>query len=133
MSCTPPTLQIDYEFDAGADASVQAEVVGKLKAFKARMVAIVQGFAELRALLEGDAELGIDPPLVSIRAQSEAFYDALVAGEIEVEAPGLVPCAIPAFEEAIGMLDPDSEDGIYMSLQTTVTAQLDLLDLVDIS
>lgn len=132
MSCTPPTLQIDYELSAGADAAARAAVMGKLEAFKARMIAIVQGFAELRALLEGNAELGIDPPLVTIAAQCEAFLAAVIDGEVEIEAPGLLPCAEPAFEEALALLDPDSEDGIYMSLQATVTAQLDLLTLLDI-
>jgi len=133
MSCTPPTLQIDYELDVDADAAVRAEVVGKLKAFKVRMVAIVQGFAELRALLEGNAELDIDPPIVTIAAQCEAFATAVADGEIEIEAPGLLPCAVPAFEEAIDLLDPENEDSIIVSMQATVTAQLDLLSLLDIS
>jgi len=123
LKCTPPSLAIVFEGDL--DASAQAEVLAKLDLFKAKMIGIVQGMFELRALVEGNAELGIDPPVVTIGASIEEFASAVANGEVEIEAPGLLPCAIPAFEEAGSIIGNVAGD-----MQGTITAQLDLFTIL---
>jgi hypothetical protein len=128
LECTPPSIQIDYQFSASADASAQAEVEGKLKAVKVKLVEIFKGFAEMRGLIEGNADLGIDPPVVTIGDSITALGDAVAAGEIKIEYAGLAACAIPALEEAGQILvDVPTEMG------ATLQAQIDLLAVFDIA
>jgi len=102
LTCTPPSLSLDVAFAAGLDAGAKAEFMAKLEKFKVEMIGILQGTANLRALVDADyaAELGFESPVVTIGASVDAFLSDLTSGKIEVEAPGLLPCAIPAFQEA---------------------------------
>lgn len=127
FECSPPTIQIDYQFSASADASARAEVEGKLKAVKVKLVEIFKGFAEMRGLIEGNAELDIDPPVVTIGASIETFMTALGNGDIKIEYAGLAACAIPAFEEA-GQILVD----VPTDMAATLQAQADLLAVFNI-
>jgi len=102
LECTPPSLSIDFAFAAGVDAGAQADFKVKLEKFKVGMIAILQGMANLRALVDADAaaEIGIEPPLVAINASIQAFLSDLTSGNIELEAPGLLPCATQAFSDS---------------------------------
>ena len=129
LECTPPTLEIGFDFDADMDAQAQAAFIAKMDVFKAKMTAIVQGMFKLRALVDVNyaEEIGITPPTVAIGASVDAFIDALGAGEIEFTAVGLAPCAIGAFEETATILvDMPGE------MMVTVNAQLDLVSVLDI-
>jgi len=129
LECTPPSLEIDFSWGAGVDADGKAEVLAKLEKFKVAMVGIIQGWAELKALVETESkgDISVEPPVVTIKASAEAFLSDLKAGKVEVEAPGLVPCAIPAFEEAAGILG-----GIKNDVSGTISAQAELVALLKI-
>lgn len=127
MECTPPTLELDYNFKAGVNAQAQAEFLAKLDKFRVEMIAIIQGTAKMRALVDANyaAELGITPPTVAIGASVSAFVDALGSGEIEIAAPGLALCAVPAFQDAAEILAD-----LPVELAGTISAQLELVALV---
>jgi hypothetical protein len=125
LECTPPSIDISYQVSAGVDASMQAEIIGKLELFKVEMIGVVKGLFELEGLIEGNAELGIEPPVVTIKVAIEDFIDVVASGEFEVEAVGLLPCVIPAFEESGEvLLDMPGE------MAATIEGQLSLFALI---
>ena len=125
LKCTPPSLAIVFEGDL--DASAQAEVLAKLELFKVKMIGVIQGMFELRGLVEGNADLNIDPPVVTIGIAIEDFAQAVANGEVEIVAVGLLPCAAPAFEEAADIIG-----GIAGDMEGTISAQLDLVSVLNI-
>lgn len=129
LECTPPSLSIDFAFKAGVDAAAQATFMVKLEKFKVGMIGILQGMANLRALVDAEAaaEIGIEPPVVTIKASVDAFISALAAGEIELEAPALLPCAITAFEDSAKVLTSlPGEMAATIDLQLKMAALLKL-------
>ncbi|MCP4599635.1 MAG: hypothetical protein GY847_03695 [Proteobacteria bacterium] len=127
LECTPPSLELDFNFGADLDASAKAELMAKLDKFKLEMIGIIQGMFELRALVDADyaAELGIDPPTVAIKGSVDAFVTALGNGEIELEAVGLLPCALPAFQAAGSILA-----SLPGEMKATISAQLDVVAII---
>jgi hypothetical protein len=110
LECTPPSLDIDYQWAAGVDATAQAEFIGRLTEFKARAVAILEGFARLKVLVNGEFEGEVvfpcadDPatacsPFVNIAAQVEASGELAVSGDLDIPS-GRIACVAPAFEAA---------------------------------
>ncbi len=124
LECSPPSLDISYTFNAAAsaDASIQADVMAKLEAFKTEMVAIVQGMAQLEGLVKGNAELGIDPPVVTIAASAQAVGSDLTNLNI---GAGVLPCVALAVVEAGAILTKLGTD-----MGATITAQADLFLLL---
>lgn len=125
LECTPPSIDISYQFSAGVDASAQAEIMGKLELFKVEMIGVVKGMFELRGLIEGNADLNIDPPVVTIGVAIEAFIDAVGSGDVEIEAVGLLPCVVPAFEESLSVVTDLPGD-----MSATISGQLSLFALI---
>ncbi len=125
LECTPPKLELDYNFNASLDAEGQVAFLAKMEEFKVKMIGIIKGMFELRTLVEGNAELDIEPPVVTIGAEIIAFGDALAAGDIEVEAVGLILCAIPAFEEAGTILGKVKGD-----VQGTLSGQISMMAII---
>jgi modification target Cys-rich repeat protein len=108
LTCTPPSLDIGFNFAANVDAQAQASFSAKMAALKVSGVAIVQGFGRLTALIDGeiDGEVVIaPPPLVQVEVALEDLIQAGAEGEIFADIPvGRVNCAIGAFADAGGML-----------------------------
>jgi hypothetical protein len=129
LSCTPPSIALDYGFDADADAATQAAVSAKLAQFKTEMIAIVQGTAELRALVDADYadELGITSPVIQIAASIDTFAEKVAKGEFKITAVGLLPCAAPAFADAAVVLTT-----LPVEMAATVQVQLSLAALINI-
>ncbi len=127
LECTPPSLELDYGFSASLDAEARAEVMAKLDMFKAEMIGVVQGMFELRALVDANyaAEIGITPPTVAIKASVDGFISALGSGELEIEAAGLLPCALPAFKEAGAVLT-----SLPGEMKATIDMQLEVVALL---
>jgi modification target Cys-rich repeat protein len=106
LKCSPPSLSIDFNFAAGADAAANAEAkaafMAKLEKFKVHMVAILQAQAQLRALVDTDyaSEMGIKCPVVAITASIEALVKKVASGDFEIKAPGLFVCAGDALGES---------------------------------
>ncbi len=105
-SCTPPSLDIQFAFTG--DASARGAFMARLGELRVRGSAILQGFANLSALITGkvDGEVVFDPaPLAQITASLNAVVSAGVDGELFANVPkGRLLCVIPAFSEAIKAL-----------------------------
>jgi len=104
LSCTPPSLRVDYGFKAGVDAAAQAEFIAHMGELRVKGAAMIQGFAKYSALIDGkiDGKVVINPsPFVSIRDQVTAMASLDASSSLLAEIPkGRLPCVIPAFEDA---------------------------------
>jgi len=127
LKCTPPSINISVEFNAGLDASAKAEVLAKLEGFKVEMIGIVKGMFELTGLIKGNAELDIEPPVVTIGYAIEGFIETVAAGEFKI-AVGLLPCVVPAFQEAGKILVSLKGD-----MEGTISGQLELFALLNLN
>jgi hypothetical protein len=104
--CTPPSLELVVEFAGGVDAAAQAAFLARLGELRVRGVAILQGFARARALLDGqvNGEVVFDPaPFARVQAEFQGLVSAGLSGEFEI-APGRIDCVIPAIEEAVSVV-----------------------------
>ncbi|MFO8070874.1 MAG: hypothetical protein R6V85_03270 [Polyangia bacterium] len=127
VECTPPSLDIAFEFAAGVDASAQAEFIAKMSELKVRMVAIVQGMFQLRALVDADyaAEIGIEPPVGQITAAVQGLLEINI-DELDIPA-GRLACVLPALEDSKDILVLAATD-----LTVTVQAQLEIVGVLGI-
>ncbi len=125
-SCTPPTLDLQYNLKASiaGDAAAKAKFIGKLTAFKVEMVGILKGMANLKILFDADAaaEIGIDPPAVTLKASFEGLIDDI---DGEFAAPGLIPCAFDAFDDAVSILKDLPGD-----MEATVSGQVEFYGIL---
>ncbi|MDD5306053.1 MAG: hypothetical protein PHU25_01915 [Deltaproteobacteria bacterium] len=129
LECTPPSLEIAFNLNASleADAKAKAEFLAKMEGFRLKMIGIIQGMAQMRALVDANyaAELGIECPLVAITGQVKALVKADL-GSYDIPA-GLLPCVIPAFEDAVTILGSVASD-----TKTTVEGQLSLFAVLKV-
>ena len=127
LSCTPPRLDIRFEFDASLDAAARAEFTAKMAELKVRMVGIIQGMFKMRALIDADyaAEIGIEPPIAQITGQVQGMVNANF-DDFDIPAGRLV-CVLPAFEDSVDIM---VEAGT--SLTGTLQAQIDIVGVLDI-
>jgi hypothetical protein len=125
LECTPPSIAIDFDFNADVTADAKASFLAKMSELKVRMVAIVQGMFKLRALVDVNyaAEIGITSPVDAITAQLEVLVSADFSSfNIPV---GLLPCAIPALQESITTIG-----SVVTDTSATVSAQLDFFAII---
>lgn len=132
LECTPPSLEISYKLSAtgaaAADAKVAAEFKAKMEAFKDSMIAIGLGTYKLKALVTGDAELGIQPPAAQITTQLTAVGNAIASGNLEIDIPVFrLTCATSALKEATTALN-----GIKSDVSATVQGQADMMAIIGI-
>ena len=127
VECTPPQLDIRFELAAGVDADARAEFIAKMSELKVRMVAIIQGLFQMRALIDADyaAEIGIDPPVVQIAAAVEGLMD-MNLDELDIPV-GRYPCVLPALEDSADILATAGTD-----LVVTLQAQLEIVGVLGI-
>jgi modification target Cys-rich repeat protein len=108
LECTPPSIEIGFQFNAAASADLdaQASFTAKIGELKTRGAAILQGFAKYEMLITGEAngEVVFDPsPLADITGQIEGFANADAIAEFDI-AIGRLPCVVPAFAAAASAL-----------------------------
>ncbi|MBC8074006.1 MAG: hypothetical protein IAG13_37145 [Deltaproteobacteria bacterium] len=127
ISCTPPSLDWQFAFRGGVDASAQAAFSARLGELRVRGVAILQGLARAQALFTGevDGEVVFDPaPVANITAQVQGLINAGFSGELDI-ALGRLPCVLPAFEESVNVLgDVATEFSGSIALQADLGASL---------
>jgi modification target Cys-rich repeat protein len=129
LTCTPPSLEIGFNFAANVDAQAKASFSAKMTALKVSGVAIVQGFGRLTALIDGeiDGQVVIDPPpLVQVEVAMEDLFEAGAEGEIFADIPiGRANCAIRGFTGAGSMLASIStQANVAITAQTSFVASL---------
>jgi hypothetical protein len=124
LECSPPSLDIDFDYNASVDASARTEFLAKMEAFEAQMVAIAQGTARLRALVDPNyaADLGIESPVVVIAGQIEGLINADFE-DFDV-AVGLIPCILPALQDSIDIIIGLATDSVVV-----LEGQLSLLSI----
>jgi hypothetical protein len=125
LKCTPPSLSIKFEGDL--NASAHAEVLAKIEGFKIEMIGMIKGMFELKGLLYGNAELDIEPPVVTIGVAIQDFIELVGSGDFEIEAVGLLPCVVPAFDESADVLI-----NLVGDLEATVSGQLEIFALLEL-
>lgn len=106
VECTPPSIDIDFEFDGTVTADAKASFVARLGELKVRGAAILQGAAQLKALVDGEVngEVVFSPsPVVEVTGALEGLIDAGIEGDFDVPI-AKIPCTIDAFKEAVPML-----------------------------
>jgi hypothetical protein len=125
MECTPPSLDIAFDFQANLDAQAKAEFMADIELFRVKMMAIAQGMFKLRALVDAEyaAEIGIESPVAIIGGQLEAMVSADI-GSFDV-APGLIPCVIPAFEDAISIVG-----SVVTDTAGTISGQIEIFAII---
>jgi len=130
LECTPPSLEISYKLkasgSASANAKATAEFKAKMEAFKESMIAIAQGSYKLKALVDGDADLKIDPPAVQITAQLKAVTKAIASGSLDIDIPAFrIGCATSALSEAVNAVG-----GIKSDVSATLKGQADMIAII---
>jgi modification target Cys-rich repeat protein len=130
LECTPPSLAINYSLkanlEAGADASAAANFKARMEVFKKSMMSIAQGAYKMKALVTGDASLGIEAPVVTIGTQMKAVGQAFIRGDLNIDIPVFrITCATAAINGAAGALN-----GIKADVQATVKGQADMLTIL---
>lgn len=106
VSCTPPSLELVVDFNASLDASARAAFLAKLDVLRVRGVAILQGAANLSALVTGEVngEVVFDPsPVANLTAEMQGVIDAGLSAEFEIP-PGKIDCVIPALRASVEAL-----------------------------
>lgn len=114
LECTPPSLDLDYSFKAGADATAQADFVAHLGELKTRGAAILTGFTKYKMLIEGQTDANgkviVQPPVATLKASITDLIDH--AGEIAADVPVFrLQCATDAFGESIQVLGTIATNG----------------------
>ncbi len=111
LECTPPSLDIGFEFAANVDAAAEATFVAKFAELKLRGASILQGFARYEALISGrvNGEVVFTPsPLNGVIAAVGALD---VDGEIFADIPVFrLGCAGTALVESASLLGTLSAD-----------------------
>lgn len=88
ISCTPPSLDVEFQFAAGLDAQGQAEFRAWLKGFKLRFA----GLLAARAKLEFIAEASVDAGAAGVAAV-EGAISATLGGDASLKAVVGLGCA----------------------------------------
>lgn len=114
VECTPPSLDLGFEFAANVDADAQALFTARIKELRVRGVAILQGFAQYEALISGEVngEVVFDPtPLALITGELQGVVQAGVSGELFADIPVFrAGCAISALQESVTLLGRVGQD-----------------------
>lgn len=130
FECSPPSLEFAFQLAGGLDANAQAQFRARINALRVRGAAILQGFAQLRGVIDGDVngdgEAEITPPLVAIRGQLEGIVEGGASGDLFADIPpGRINCVIPAFQESVEILGSvASNAGGTISAQAEFSASL---------
>ena len=125
MECTPPSIDIAFDFQANLDAQAKAEFMADIELFRVKMMAMVQGMFKLRALVDAEyaTSIGIESPVAVITAQVEGMLSADI-GSFDV-APGLIPCVIPAFEDSVSILG-----SVVTDTSATISGQIEMFAII---
>ncbi|MCA9707717.1 MAG: hypothetical protein KDK70_17840 [Myxococcales bacterium] len=133
IECTPPSLDFRFNLAANltgnAEAAVaaRAEFEARLTALRVRGAAILQGFAQLSAIITGEVngEVVFNPtPLARIQTGFTGVIDLAASGDLEI-APGRIACVIPALEEAAQILGSvATETGGTLAAQASFSTEL---------
>jgi modification target Cys-rich repeat protein len=126
LECTPPQLTLDYGFNGGvlANLDAKAQFAARMTELRVRGIAILQGAAKYRALIDGtvNGEVVFNPsPLAALRTSVTGMANADAFAQFEI-APARIPCTVTAFQEAGTILS-----GMSTNTTATMSAQADFV------
>ena len=83
---------------------------------------------KMRALVQGNAPLGIDPPVQTLAASIQAIGSAAINGDIDLDVPPFrIGCVAGSISDAASALGSIGTDGAAM-----ISAQVDLVGVIGI-
>lgn len=118
MECTPPSLDISFQFKAGLDASAQAE-------FRAKIKSQVNHFAKIAAIADpvnGKAKFVGDAAADLIAAAGTAVKGSIEAaadGNVDIATGFGLVCALGELDAVAGVL-ADAEGSVSLSIDAFV-------------
>lgn len=127
VECTPPSLELDFAFDAGVDAAAQAAFIARLGELKIRSIAILQGAANLEVLLTGNVDGKVVfevSPVAQLTASINGLISAGFEGGFDIPS-GRLLCVLPAFQDSAKALGD-----ITTGFTGTISAQADFAAFV---
>lgn len=89
IECTPPSLQINYQFAAGLDASAQAEFKAFIQGFRVRYAAMLAATAKAEFVLEAGADL-----VAAAGGAVEGAISAAASGDADLSVAIGLGCAL---------------------------------------
>jgi hypothetical protein len=108
LKCSPPSLDLGFNFKADVDASAQAEFGARMNALKVEGIAIIQAAGQLSAVFTGkvDGQVVINPsPFAQVQASIQGMASTDAAAEIFADIPaGRITCATEAFSASVATL-----------------------------
>lgn len=129
VECSPPSLEIGYQFAANVNADAQAEFIAKFSELKVRGAAILQGFARYEALISGEVngEVVFDPsPVVTVTSGLQGLVSAGVSGDLFADIPVFrAGCAFTALSASVTLLNE-----VRTNATATLTAQAEFADVL---
>ncbi len=128
LTCTPPSLELSYSLKASVAGNVDAKAkfAGQIDALKVKGVAILQGFAQYKLLVQGDASVGFESPVAKIQGQLTGFIDAAASGDFGFDIPkARLLCLPQAFEDSVTVMGKVATEGAAnIKAQGTLAAKL---------
>jgi hypothetical protein len=126
IECSPPSLAIDYSFKAGLSASAKGEFVARLEKVRAGLAGVLHGMTKMKVVVEGNADLGIDPPFKTLAASIKDIGTAVGNGDINIDVPPFrIGCVAGAVADAGTVLATIGKDGA-----ATIKAQASLVGVI---
>jgi hypothetical protein len=107
LECTPPSVDLSFNFAANVDASAQADFMAHIAELKVRGAAILQGFTKYTVLLKGKTDASgnviVNSPITDLGAslQGLAASGPSIAADIPIFR---LTCALSAFSDSVNVL-----------------------------
>ncbi len=97
VECTPPRLDVSFQFAAGLDAQAQAEFRAFLESFKTRYAALLAATAKIEVVLDAitNSETGL---LVSAQGAVRGAIQTTLDGDLDLKASIGLGCALDELE-----------------------------------
>ena len=109
VDCTPPSLDLSYQFSADLDAEARAEAQANFEAFLVRFrmsfSAIVAELQRADAVLKAGASLG-----VAAEGAVMGSVEAAVSGKLSLKAAVGLDCALKELPKVGGLIEESTEN-----------------------
>ena len=124
LDCTPPRLDIDFDFTGEATAAAQAAFLAKMSVLKTEMVGVIQGLVNARILVEGDADANI-PAIQDVLVGQIDVAGNLTVDDLEGITPyGAICVAAALLDAGAAVVDAADELGGTVSASVAVSGSI---------
>jgi hypothetical protein len=107
LECTPPSVDLTFNFKGSADASAQADFMAHITELRVRGAAILTGFTKYDVLINGKKDASgnviVKAPVAELKASLQDMVQN--AGSIAADVPVFrLTCATNAFGDSVNVL-----------------------------